>query len=123
MAKIFKGDAWSSDEYNQYTFRVKITKDNAVRLLKAMAILETIPAELNVNCLRLWDDDSDISINNGMDDIACDVACARVCVGHVYWDFKNKHTADVYETDVFSKESLQDIVKPPKKKTTQKRKR
>lgn len=99
--------AWSSDNILSYDYSISINKEDARRFLRAMDEVKALNEKgFNVNCLRLWDDDAKVEITSGDDEIICDVICARVSEFTVYWDLKNKHTSDVYETGVFTKEEL-----------------
>lgn len=107
-SKDFSGPAWSSDELSEYRYELTIGKKRAKQLLKAMDFAKTVPVDLNLNHLRLWD--NDVNIFNGDDEVSCDVCCARVDSCGVYWDLKNKYTADVYETGTIDRKELEELV-------------
>lgn len=107
--KTFTGDAWSSDEYANFRYEVSIDKIRAGELIHAMDVVKALPTDLDVNCLRLWDDN--VQLYNGDDEVLCDVTCARVMSDSVYWDMKDKYCANVYETLTVSREDLECIIR------------
>ena len=110
MAKTFTGDAWSSDEFSSYSYSVTIDKDEAEKLLRAMDVAKSIDNgnTIDFHDIRVWFN-GDFTITGG-DDVTCDVAIARVKSDEVYFEFKNKYTADVYETDSFYRKQMEEAI-------------
>lgn len=103
--KVFTGDGWSSDDYNQYSYSIPVNEYAATRLLKAMDTVKNLKEtakDLDLHEMRVWwnGDFTITSDSDATDDgqVVCDVAIVHVNAEYCYFYFKSKYTSDVYES-------------------------
>ena len=106
---VFQGECWSTDDSNQYSYKVILTKANAKRLVKLMDIYKELlksNPDIQLHELSAWDSCVQIFDDN---EVICDVCKVRVESNGVLWELKNKYSTDGYETEDLMREDIEAV--------------
>ena len=115
--KVFTGDAWSTDDNQQFYYKVVVTKEDAIKIIKLMDIYKALTiahADIEFHELTAFDNCGQIYNDEDMkdkDEQLCDYCKVRVMSNGCLWELKDKYCTNVYETMDVMRSDLEELIK------------
>lgn len=113
--KILTGCAWSSCDDMEFHYKITLTKENVLAVIKLMdtyKALKQANPDMELHELVAWDDCVEIfNDEECTDEQRCDVCKVRVDTDMCVWELKDKYCSNVYETMDITRSDLEDLFK------------